>query len=135
MNTRFRPARAVNEAERSRIPLNIHIRTEGVLLDARLREAICAKIGRVRRYAPEALGARVQLVRTGVNRAAERYRAHVIYALKGNDVSAQQRAHDPIAALDLLVDKIERRLRKRKTAALARRVRGHRKNRIEKAQS
>jgi putative sigma-54 modulation protein len=110
-------------------PLDILIRTDGVELNKKLREAVHAKIGRVRQYAPRALGARVQLIKTGTNPSANQYRAHVLYAVKGNDVSAQHRAHDPLAALDIVAEKIERRLRKRKTAMLARRVRNIRKGR------
>lgn len=109
--------------------MDILIHTNGVELDASLREAVRSKIGRVRQYAPHALGARVQLIKTGPNPSSRQYRAHVLYAVKGNDVSAQHRAHDPRAALDIVAEKIERRLRKRKTAVLARRVRHARRGR------
>lgn len=108
-------------------PMDIVIHTDGVELDAKLRKAVQSKIGRVRQYAPRALGARVQLIKVGPNPSANQYRAHVLYAVKGNDVSAQHRAHDPLAALDIVAEKIERRLRKRKTAVLARRVRNVRR--------
>lgn len=109
--------------------MHILIHTDGVELDARMRKAVHSKIGRVRQYAPRALGARVQLIKVGPNPSSNQYRAHVLYAVKGNDVSAQHRAHDPLAALDIVAEKIERRLRKRKTAVLARRVRNIRKGR------
>lgn len=112
--------------------VDILIHTDGVELDAKLRKAVHSKIGRVRQYAPRALGARVQLIKVGPNPSSSQFRAHVLYAVKGNDVSAQHRAHDPLAALDIVAEKIERRLRKRKTAALARRVRNVRKGRQTK---
>jgi ribosome-associated translation inhibitor RaiA len=52
----------------------------------------------------------------------------VHYELPGHDLVAEHTAHDPVAALDLVAEKIERRLRKRKTALLASRVREHRVN-------
>lgn len=107
----------------------IRIHTDGVELDSKMRKAVHSKIGRVRQYAPCALGARVQLIKVGPNPSASQFRAHVLYTVKGNDVSAQHNAHDPLAALDLVAEKIERRLRKRKTAGLARRVRHLRKGR------
>lgn len=117
--------------ERSR-PMDILIHTDGVELDEKLREAVHSKIGRVKQYAPRALGARVQLIKVGPKPSSSQYRAHVLYAVRGNDVSAQHRAHDPLAALDIVAEKIERRLRKRKTAVLARRMRNHRKGRQPK---
>ena len=104
--------------------MDILIRFSGVDLTEDLRNAICSKIGRVRRYAPSALRARVQLQKS--NPSPGQYRAHVLYELKGNHVSAQHTAHDPVTALDLVADKIERRLRRHKTAQLASRVRDHR---------
>lgn len=109
--------------------MDILIYSDGVKLDDKLRHAVQTKIGRVRQYAPEALGARVQLIRVGPSRSGNQYRAHVLYAVRGNDVSAQHCAHDPVTALDLVAEKVERRLRKRKTAFLARRARDYRQGR------
>ena len=102
--------------------MDILIRSEGIELTERLREAVNRKIGRVRRYAPRAMRARVQLNRVNSN-LPHQFRARVHYEIPGNDVVAEHTAHDPIAAVDLVTDKIERRLRRRKTARLARRVR------------
>ena len=106
-------------------PMDILIRTEGIDLTAKLREAISLKIGRVRRYAPSALRARVQLHKFGAN-TSNKFRARVHYEIPGNDVVAEHTTYDALAALDLVTDKLERRLRRRKTAQLARRVRVHR---------
>lgn len=106
--------------------MDILIRADGVEVNPQLFEAIRRKIGRVRQYAPGALRARVQLQKVRAGRASDQYCVRVLYEVKGNDVSAQHTAHDPIAALDLVAEKIERRLRKRKTARLARRFHGRR---------
>jgi ribosomal subunit interface protein len=108
--------------------IGILIRAEGVELTHKLRQAINQKIGRVRQYAPHALRARVHLHKVRTNASPHQFRARVHYELPGNDLVAEHTAQDPVAALDLVAEKIERRLRKRKTARLARRVRDHRAN-------
>jgi len=97
-------------------------------LTEKLREAVNQKIGRVRQYAPRALRARVHLHKVLDNPSPHQFKARILYELPGNDLVAEHTAHDPVAALDLVAEKIERRLRKRKTARLARRVRDHRTN-------
>ena len=106
--------------------IEILIRAEGVELTEQLREAVSRKIGRVRQYAPRALRARVQLHKLCPARSTNQFRAHVLYELPGKDLNAAHIANDPMAAVDIVAEKIERRLRKRKTARLARRVRGQR---------
>lgn len=103
--------------------MDILIRTEGVELDDRLREVVQRKIGRVRRYAPRALRARVQLQKLRPTASPRQFCAKVHYEIPGNDLFAEHLAHDPVAAIDLVAEKIEGRLRRRKTARLARRVR------------
>ena len=102
--------------------MDVLIRTDGVELTDELRKKVFTKISRVRQYAPGALRARVLLQKV---RPAE-FRAHVLYEVKGNDVSAEHRANDPLKAINSLAQKIQQRLRKRKTAHLASRVRSTR---------
>ncbi len=106
--------------------MDILIRTEGVELTDELHEAVTRKIGRVRQYAPRALRARVHLHKVYANRSARQFRARVHYEIPGNDLFAEHSAHEPVAAIDLVAEKIEGRLRRRKTARLAGRVREHR---------
>jgi ribosomal subunit interface protein len=100
----------------------IIIRANGVDLTDRVRDAVVRKIGRVRKYAPKAYRARVHLEREHMKAAVDRFRVTVRYEIPGHDLVAEHRAHEPMAALDLVSEKIERRLRKRKTARLASRV-------------
>lgn len=102
--------------------MEILIRTEGMELTDKLRAAVNRKIGRGRNYAPRALRARVQLRQ----RSPGRFQVKVHYEIPGNDLFAQHSAHEPLTALDLVAEKIEGRLRRRKTAQLARRVRDQR---------
>jgi ribosomal subunit interface protein len=101
---------------------NIIVRSNGIEMTAELRKAVAKKIGRVRQYAPRAFRARVLLERDHLKAARDQYRVMVRYEIPGYDIIAEHRGHEPMAALDLVAEKIERRLRKRKTARLARRL-------------
>ena len=101
---------------------DIIIRAGGVGMTDELREAVARKIGRVRQYAPRAFRARVNFEREHMKAALDQYRVTVRYEIPGNDMVAEHRGPDPMAALDLVAEKIERRLQKRKTARLASRL-------------
>lgn len=101
---------------------DIIIRANGVELTEQIRDAVTKKIGRVRQYAPRAFRARVHLERDHLKAVVDQYRVMVRYEVPGHDLIAEHRAHEPMAALDLVSEKLERRLRKRKTARLARRL-------------
>jgi ribosomal subunit interface protein len=102
--------------------LDIIIRAKGVELTERLRDAVETKIGRVRQYAPRSFRARVHFEREHTKAAPDQFCVKVRYEIPGNDLVAEQRAAEPLTALDLVSEKIERRLRKRKTARLASRL-------------
>lgn len=101
---------------------DIIIRASGIEVTEKLRDAVTRKIGRVRQYAPRAFRARVHFDRDHMKAAMDQYRITVRYEIPGNDIVAEHRASEPMAALDLVAEKIERRLRKRKTARLASRL-------------
>jgi ribosomal subunit interface protein len=102
--------------------LDILMRADGIEVSEELRRAVVQKIGRVRQYAPRAFRVRVQFHKDRSSPSADQYRVTVHYEVPGNDVLAEHSAHDPFTALDLVSEKIERRLRKRKTARLSRRL-------------
>jgi ribosome-associated translation inhibitor RaiA len=85
--------------------MDVLIRTEGVFLSDTLRDAVIRKMGRVRQYAPRALRARVLLHKTCSKSSAHQFRARVHYEIPGNDLFAEQCAHEPMAAIDLLAEK------------------------------
>ena len=99
--------------------IEINVSAFGLRLSEDLRTAISRKIGRVRRYAPDAMRATVDLERSLLHGSAEQFRVFVRYELPGYDVTAEHFAHEPLTAIDIVAEKIERRLRKRKTALLA----------------
>jgi ribosomal subunit interface protein len=104
-------------------PFELSVNALGVRLTERLRAATIQKIGRVRHFAPGAIRATVDLQRNGTKRSPDQFRVFLRYEVPGYDVIAEHRADDPLVALDLVAEKIERRLRKRKTARLAGRTR------------
>ena len=104
--------------------LDILVRGDGMEIPDALRRAVVQKIGRVRQYAPRALRVRVQFHKDRSKPSADQYRVTVHFEVPGNDVLAEHSAYDPFTALDLVSEKIEQRLRKRKTARLARRLPG-----------
>jgi putative sigma-54 modulation protein len=103
--------------------MEILTQTDSVMVTESLQAAIEQKIGRVLQYAPRALRARVWLRRAHAHSSARQYSVRVLYELPGCDLSAAQSGPDVGSALDLVAEKIERRLRRRKTKCLARRMR------------
>ena len=103
--------------------MNVLIHADGVILTEELKAAIEEKIGRVKQYAPRALRARVVLRRQSARPSPRQYVVRVLYEIPGNDLSAEEFGPDPLSTLDIVAEKIERRLRRRKTKVLARRER------------
>ena len=103
--------------------MDMLIHAEGFRLSESLRDAAEEKIGRVEHYEPRALRARVTLRKASAHPSKKQFNAKVLVEVRGNDITAEQSAASPMEALDLLVEKVEQRLRRRKTAKLARRTR------------
>lgn len=103
--------------------MDILIHAEGFRLSNTLRDAAEDKIGRVEHYEPRTLRVRVTLRKASAHPSKKQFNAKVLVEVPGNDITAEQSASAPLEALDLLVEKVEQRLRKRKTAKLARRTR------------
>lgn len=101
--------------------MDILIQADGVTLTESLRTAVEEKIGRVEQFAPRALRARVRLRRSSAHASQSQYVVRVLVELPGGDLSAEQIGPEPLLALDIVAQKIERRLRKRKTVRLAKR--------------
>jgi len=122
LNRRRTTTRTLERNPRQVGIFEIIVRTSGVALTEKLREAVMRKIGRARLYAPRAFRARVHIEREHIKPTKDRFRVSVRYEIPGWDIFAEHRAKEPLAALDLVSEKIERRLRKRKTARLASRL-------------
>ena len=107
--------------------MDILIQADGLTLTSTLKDAVEEKIGRVEQYAPRAIRARVHIRKSSARANQAQYVVRVLVELPGRDLSAEQIGPEPMLALDILAEKIERRLRKRKTDRLAKRERGVRR--------
>ncbi len=101
--------------------MDIIIQADGVTLTDDLKVAVEEKIGRVQQYAPSALRARVRLRKVSAHASPRQYLVKVVYEIPGNDLTAEQYGEEIMSALDIVAEKIERRLRKRKTSRLSKR--------------
>ena len=101
--------------------MDILIQSDGLVLTENLKDLVEEKIGRIVQYAPRAVRARVRLRKVSAHASQSQYVVRVLVELPGRDLSAQQTGPEPLLALDIVAEKIERRLRKRKTSRLARR--------------
>jgi len=108
-----------SEDEASRLQMDILIQADGLTLTENLKDAVEEKVGRVVQYAPRALRARVRLRKVSAHMSPSQYVVRVLVELPGRDLSAEQIGSEPLLALDIVAEKIGRRLRKRKTRRLA----------------
>jgi putative sigma-54 modulation protein len=99
--------------------MDILVHADGLTLTRALNDAVEAKIGRVEQYAPRAIRARLRIRKTSAHANQAQFVVRVLIELPGRDLSAEQIGPEPMLALDILAEKIERRLRKRKTRRLA----------------
>lgn len=102
--------------------MDIVIRTVGLELTKSLEAAIEEKIGRVEHYGPTIVRARVYVHKESAHASSRQFSVRVLCEVRGADIAAEEVGPDPISALDIVAEKIERRLRKRKTDRLAKRA-------------
>ncbi len=102
--------------------MDILVHTEGFHLDDHLKAMVGEKIGRLEHFGPRILRARVSIRRVSAHASTKQFAARVLMEMPGRDLSAEQKAGEPIEAVDLLVEKMEQQLRKRKTVKLAKRA-------------
>ena len=104
--------------------MDILIQADGVTLTETIKDAVDEKIGRVEQCAPRAVRARVRLRKVSAHPSPRQYTVRVLVEISGADLSAEASSADVVSALGVVAEKIERRLRKRKTERLAQRARG-----------
>jgi ribosomal subunit interface protein len=102
--------------------MDIIIHTEGFTLTESVKTLVEHKIGRVEQYAPRAVRARVRFRKVSAHPSPKQFVVRVLFELPGKDISAEESGADPVSALDVVSEKIERRLRKLKTARLDKRT-------------
>ena len=101
--------------------MEILIHADGIVLSEEMKAAIEEKISHVEQYAPRAVRSRVNFRKTSAHPSVLQYQVRVVCEVPGRDLSAEELGPDPLSALEVAAGKIERQLRKRKTALLARR--------------
>ncbi len=103
--------------------MDILVHAEGFHLDDRLKQAVEDKVGRLEHFGTRVVRARVTVRRASAHASTKQFAARALMEIPGRDLSAEQFASEPLEAVDLLVEKMEQQLRKRKTAKLAKRTR------------
>ena len=101
--------------------MDIVIRTVGLELTKSQEATIEEKIGRIEHYGPSIVRARVFVHKESAHASKRQYSVRVLAEIRGADVTAEEAGPDVISALDIVAEKMERRLRKHKTGRLARR--------------
>ncbi len=102
--------------------MDIIIHTEGFTITESVKSLVEEKIGRAEQWAPRAVRARVRFRKVSAHPSPKQFLVRVHFELPGKDISAEESGPDPVSALDIVSGKIERRLRKLKTARLAERT-------------
>lgn len=107
--------------------MDILVHSEGFTLYDKLKEQVEDKVVRIEFHDQQVIRARVTLKRLSAHASETQFAAAVLLEVPGNDLRAEQKAGAPLAAVDLVLEKLEHQLERRKTEKLAKR--NHRKPR------
>jgi putative sigma-54 modulation protein len=95
------------------VDINLHARDMGI--SPRLREYVEKKIGKLDRYLPNLREARVDLAEEkGARSANDRHVAQVTLSVRGMVLRAEERKDDIFAAVDAVLDKMQRQIERYK---------------------
>lgn len=95
--------------------MQIHLSPRHLRLTSAIHLHTVEKISHLEALAGEILAAHVVLIHDEVAKPADRYTVKVHIAVPGPDIYADESAQELYAAIDMVVDKLARQLRKRKT--------------------
>ena len=95
--------------------MQIHLSPRHLRLTAAIHRHCAEKIGHLEELTDSILAAHVVLIHDEAAKTKLRFIVKVHLAVPGPDIHAEESAEDLYAALDLVVDKLARQLRKRKT--------------------
>jgi putative sigma-54 modulation protein len=95
--------------------MQIHLSPRHLRLTAAIHSHTAVKIGHLEDLAEDIVAAHVVLIHDETAKPKDRYSVKVHLAVPGPDIHAEEKDEDLYAALDLVVDKLARQLRKRKT--------------------
>lgn len=96
--------------------MQIHLSPRHVQLTAAIHQAVANQIAQLEELGIEILAAHVVLLHSDAADPSDRYTVKVHLAVPGPDIHGEQSASDLYAALEMVIDKLSRQLRKRKTA-------------------
>src|SRR5205809_5771853 len=95
--------------------MQIHLSPRHLRLTPALHRHCAEKIEHLEELAGEILAAHIVLIHDEAAKPADRFGVKVHLAVPGPDIYAEEWAEDLYAAIDLVVSKLARQLRKRKT--------------------
>ena len=103
--------------------MDILVHSEGFTLYDKVKDQVEDKVARIEHLEPRAIRARVTLKRLSAHASPKQFAAAVLVELPGRDARAEQKASAPVEAVDLVLEKIEHQLSRKKTEKLAKRTR------------
>ena len=97
------------------IIMQIHLSPRHVRLTAAIHHHVASKVLHLEGLTDDIVAAHVVLIRDEVAKPDDRHTVKVHLAIPGPDIHGQESHADLYGALDLVMDKLARQLRKRKT--------------------
>ena len=95
--------------------MQLHLSPRHVRLSAAINSQVAEKIGHLEEHTPDIVAAHVVLIHDAAARPTDAFTVKVHLAIPGPDIHAEESAAELYAALELVVDKLARQLRKRTT--------------------
>lgn len=95
--------------------MQIHLSPRHLKLTAAIHRHCADKVGHLEELTDEIVAAHVVLMHDEAAKTKKRHTVKVHLAIPGPDIHAEESAEDLYAALDLVISKVARQLRKRKT--------------------
>lgn len=92
--------------------IDVKIFSRNLEIDDNLRDQILRKVSGLERYLEEIMEARVDLASTNARNAEEREKVQITVYGKGFILRAEERSSDPVSALNMAVDTLQRRIRR-----------------------
>jgi ribosomal subunit interface protein len=103
--------------------MDIIVHSEGFTLYDKLKEQVEDKVGRIELHDQRVIRVRVTLKRLSAHTSPKQFAAAVHVEVPGNDIHAEQKAGAPLEAVDLVLEKVEHQLSRKKTEKLSKRER------------
>jgi putative sigma-54 modulation protein len=105
--------------------MNLQIHGNHIEVTPALRDYVAGKLGRIERHFDQVIDATVQLTVERVHQRAE-----ITLRLRGNNIHVESVEEDMYAAIDMLVDKLDRQVLRHKD-----RVKGHQAETLKRQQA